>query len=374
MSVSKRKLVWLLLIILLLIASVYGLYKSTHRIPVLQNENTNQELKVIKPVLQNVKTIHNYIGQVEAINRTEIVPYINGYITDITAQGGQEVKKGDVLAVLKQDTYIADLAAADADVFALKADYFNAKIKYERMKKSGDNVYSQQELDNAKADFLSAAGNLEKARAEQFAAQTNFDYTYMKAPFDGVLGNVSASLGEYISPQSKNLMELVQYDPIRVVFSLTDKEFLNNFDKKKEHLPIVKIRLANGEIIPQSGKIKYTANSMDKNTNSLAVYTEFANPDNRLMPNAYVEVLLERNYKNAILIAKTLVIMQADGDYVYSVLNGVLNLHKLQILGEVNDKFAVADNFAKDEYLVTEMPEGYLAGKKVLYTIINQTE
>ena len=169
-------------------------------------------------------------------------------------------------------------------------------------------------------------------------------------------------------------MELVQYDPIRVVFSLTDKEFLNNFDKKKEQLPIVKIRLANGEIIPQSGKIKYTANSMDKNTNSLAVYTEFANPDNRLMPNAYVEVLLERNYKNAILIAKTLVIMQADGDYVYSVLNGVLNLHKLQILGEVNDKFAVADNFAKDEYLVTEMPEGYLAGKKVLYTIINQTE
>lgn len=374
MSVSKRKLVWLLLIILLLIASVYGLYKSTHRIPVLQNENTNQELKVIKPVLQDVKTIHNYIGQVEAINRTEIVPYINGYITDITAQGGQEVKKGDVLAVLKQDTYIADLAAADAAVFALKADYFNAKIKYERMKNSGENVYSQQELDNAKADFLSAAGNLEKARAEQFAAQTNFDYTYMKAPFDGVLGNVSASLGEYISPQSKNLMELVQYDPIRVVFSLTDKEFLNNFDKKKEQLPIVKIRLANGEIIPQSGKIKYTANSMDKNTNSLAVYTEFANPDNRLMPNAYVEVLLERNYKNAILIAKTLVIMQADGDYVYSVLNGVLNLHKLQILGEVNDKFAVADNFAKDEYLVTEMPEGYLAGKKVLYTIINQTE
>lgn len=374
MSVSKRKLVWLLLIILLLIASVYGLYKSIHRIPVLQNENTNQELKVIKPVLQDVKTIHNYIGQVEAINRTEIVPYINGYITDITAQGGQEVKKGDVLAVLKQDTYIADLAAADAAVFALKADYFNAKIKYERMKNSGENVYSQQELDNAKADFLSAAGNLEKARAEQFAAQTNFDYTYMKAPFDGVLGNVSASLGEYISPQSKNLMELVQYDPIRVVFSLTDKEFLNNFDKKKEQLPIVKIRLANGEIIPQSGKIKYTANSMDKNTNSLAVYTEFANPDNRLMPNAYVEVLLERNYKNAILIAKTLVIMQADGDYVYSVLNGVLNLHKLQILGEVNDKFAVADNFAKDEYLVTEMPEGYLAGKKVLYTIINQTE
>lgn len=374
MSVPKRKLIWMLLVVLLLIVSVYGLYKSIHRLPVLQTENVNQELNVVKPEFQDVKTIHNYIGQVEAINKTDIVPYINGYITDITVQGGQAVKKGDVLAVLKQDTYLADLAAADAGVFALKADYYNAKIKYERMKNSGENVYSQQELDNAKAEFLSAAGNLEKARAERFAAQTNFDYTYMKAPFDGVLGNVSASLGEYISPQSKNLMNLVQYDPIRVVFSLTDKEFLNNFDKKKEYLPIVKIRLANGEILSQSGKIKYTANSMDKNTNSLAVYTEFANPDNRLMPNAYVEVLLERNYKNAILIAKTLVVMQADGDYVYSVLNGVLSLHKLQILGEVDNKFAAANNFTDDEYIVTDMPETALLGKKIPYKIINQTE
>lgn len=374
MSVSNRKFIWLLVVVLLLIAVIYGVYNSNKQNPVLPPTNKTQAVNVIKPLPRDVKTVHNYIGRVEAVNRIDVVPYINGYITNISVQGGQKVKRGDVLAVLKQDEYLADLASADAAVFALKADYFNAKIKYERMKNSGEEVYSQQELDNAKANFLSSAGNLEKARAAQFAAQTNFDYTYMKAPFDGILGNIFASIGEYISPQSKNIMELVQYNPIRVVFSLTDKEFLNNFDKKGESLPIVRIRLANGEILPQTGKINYTANAMNKNTNSLAVYSEFSNPDNRLMPDAYVEVLLERSYKNALLIPKNLVVMQADGDYVYTVLNGVLNLHKLQILGEADNKFAALNNFADNEYIVTDTPQAYLLGNEVLYKIVNQAE
>ena len=79
-------------------------------------------------------------------------------------------------------------------------------------------------MDNAEATYLSAKGALEKARAEQSVAQTNLDYTYLRAPFDGVLGNIALSLGEYISPESRNLMQLVQYDPIRVVFSVSDKE------------------------------------------------------------------------------------------------------------------------------------------------------
>ena len=139
-------------------------------------------------------------------------------------------------------------------------------------------------------------------------------------------------------------------------------------------MPIVRIRLANGEILPQTGKINYTANAMNKNTNSLAVYSEFSNPDNRLMPDAYVEVLLERSYKNALLIPKNLVVMQADGDYVYTVLNGVLNLHKLQILGEADNKFAALNNFADNEYIVTDTPQAYLLGNEVLYKIVNQAE
>ena len=374
MSVFKRKFIWLILIALILVIAVFGIYQATHKNQTYEVARALQDITVIKPVAQDAVITHHYIGQVEAINQTNIVPYISGYITEIPAQGGQQVKKGEVLAVLKQDDYIARLAAADAELFALKADFFNSKIKYERMKKSGDNVYSPQELDDAKSAFLAAAGNLEQARANQFAAKVNFDYTYVKAPFDGILGNIAVSLGEYVSPQSRNLMELVQYNPIRVVFSITDKEFLNHFDKKEDKDLVVKVQLANGDILPQNGEIKYTANVIDKNTNSLAVYAEFANPDNLLMPNAYVQVLLERNYENVVLIDKPLLIMKTDGDYVYTVLNGVLNMHKLHIYGESDNHIVAQDNFADDEYIITETVENLLLGEEVPYKLADNTE
>ncbi|MBQ8481818.1 MAG: efflux RND transporter periplasmic adaptor subunit [Alphaproteobacteria bacterium] len=374
MSVLKRKFVWLVFITLILIIVVFGIYNATHTNKTYEIGGVIPDVAVVEPKAQNAVITHRYIGLVEAINQTDIVPYISGYVTKISAQGGQQVKKGDILAVLKQDDYAAKLAAADAELFALKADFFNSKIKYERMKKSGDNVYSPQELDDAKSAFLAAAGNLEQARANQFAARVNFDYTYLKAPFDGVLGNIAVSLGEYVSPQSKNLMELVQYNPIRVVFSITDKEFLNHFDKKDDKNLLVKVQLANGDILPQNGEIKYTANAINKNTNSLAVYAEFANPDNILMPNAYVQVLLERKYDNVVLIDKSLLIMKADGDYVYTVLNGVLNIHKLYIYGEENNQMVVQNNFTDDEYIVIETIENLSAGEKVNYKIADKTE
>lgn len=374
MSVAGKKIIWLIAVTLIFAVAVYGMYRATHKNTISEMPMVAEEIAVIKPHNQDAVITHGYIGQVEAINETNIVPFISGYVTAVAVQGGQKVKKGDVLAVLKQDEYLAQLAIADASIFALKADFLNAKIKYERMKNSGEDVYSEQEIDDAKSAFLSAAGDLEKARAEQFAAQTDFDYTYIKAPFDGVLGNIAVSIGDYISPQSQNLMELVQDDPIRVVFSVTDKEFLNRFDKKNEPPLSVKIRLANGDILPQSGEIKYTANVIDKSTNSLAVYAEFTNPDNLLMPNAYVQVLLEREYKNVVLIPKQKIVMKNDGDYVYTVMNGVLNLHKLHVFGESNNMYVAKNNFAAEEYIVTDTSENLSPGEKVPYKIVSMAE
>ena len=169
-------------------------------------------------------------------------------------------------------------------------------------------------------------------------------------------------------------MELVQYDPIRVVFSISDKEFLNHFDKKDQPPLSLKVELSNGDILPQEGEIKYTANIIDKSTNTIAVYAEFANPDNRLMPNAYVQVLLERRYENTVLIPKSLLIMKSEGDYVYTVLNGVLNLHGLRIFGEYENQAVAENNFADDEYIVQDTVEALSVGEKVPYRIINSAE
>lgn len=322
------------------------------------------EIAALKPENQSVTVTNRYIGQVEAINQIEIVPYISGYITEIKAQGGQTVKKGEVLAILKQEEYIAALAEATAAVAAAQADYDNALTTYNRMQKAGPRAVSSLDLDNAKAAYLTAEADLQKSRAGELSARTDLEYTYLKAPFDGVLGNIGASVGEYISPQSTNIMELVQYNPIRVVFSVTDKEYLNHLQAADKNLKIG-LKLANGEIYDYEGKIVYAANVIDKQTDSLAVYAEFANPDKTLMPNAYAELLLERTYDNVFLLDKNRIVLKPEGDFVYVTDNNVVSEHKVTVLGDYNNQYVIKNDFSPEMFLIEENIEPSLLGQTV---------
>ena len=322
------------------------------------------EIAALKPENQRVTVTNRYIGQVEAINQIEIVPYISGYITEIKAQGGQTVKKGDVLAILKQEEYIAALAEATAAVAAAEADYDNALTTYNRMQKAGPRAVSPLDLDNAKAAYLTAEADLQKSRAGELSARTDLEYTYLKAPFDGVLGNIGVSVGEYVSPQSTNIMELVQYNPIRVVFSVTDKEYLNHLQAVDKNLKIG-LKLANGEIYDYEGKIVYAANVIDKQTDSLAVYAEFANPDKTLMPNAYAELLLERTYDNVFLLDKNRIVLKPEGDFVYVTDNNVVIEHKVTVLGDYNNQYVIKNDFPTEMFLIEENIEPSLLGQTV---------
>ena len=367
MQINQKQVIGRVMAIFVLVMLLNAGYHAYHQMhsPFTATAESLPEVAAVKPTGREVTIDYGYIGQVEAINMTDIVPYISGYVEEIAAKGGAEVKKGDVLAVVKQDEYIAALEAASADLAAANADYFNAEKQYERMQKAGEKAVSKTEMDNAEAAYLSAKGALEKARAEQSVAQTNLDYTYLKAPFDGVLGNIDLSLGEYISPASRNLMQLVQYDPIRVVFSVSDKEYLKHLHAPQNSSLKIRLRLANGEMYAHEGEIDYAANAVDAATDSVAIYTEFANPDGKLLPNAYVEVFLERTFDDVILFPKEDTMMRPDGDYVYAITGGVFQERKVKVLSEYNNQYVLENDFSDDEYLPVEEIDARLLGQKV---------
>lgn len=369
MQKNKKNIIIRIIAMVMLIVLLNAGYRAYHKIhsPYVEDTAPLPEIAAIKPVGQNITISYSYIGQVEAINMTDIVPYISGYVESIAVDGGAEVKKGDVLVIVKQDEYIDALAAATAELYAANADYTNAQKQFERMQKAGEKAVSKSQMDAAEAAYLSAKGNLEKAQAMQSTAQTNLEYTYLKAPFDGKLGNIDLSLGEYISPNSQNLMQLVQKDPIRVVFSVSDKEYLKHLHNKQNNGDLkIRLRLSDGEMYNQNGNIEYASNAVDKETDSVAIYAEFANPDGKLMPNAYVEVFLERTYNDVILIAKEDIMQHPHGDYIYVVSNNIIESRKVKILGEYDNKYALQNDFKQDEYLPVEKIDSRLLGQKVV--------
>ena len=363
-----RKYAYKILFLLLIICvSVWGYTAYNHyrerkkQIP----QAVAMQIRVFSPKPCDIVVERNYIGRVEAINDTQIVPYISGYITGINAVGGQNVKKGDIIATLKQDEYLAEVVSAAASVYAAQADFLNAETKYKRMSKAGAKVISQTDIDDAKTAYMAASGTLEKARAAYLTAQTNLQYTYLTAPFDGVVGNMDVSLGDYVSSQGKALTRLVQYDPIRVVYSVTDKEYLNDTAEHSLHNDKLRIRLANGKILSQTGRVKYTANAVNPATNSVAVYGEFENAEHQLLPEAYVNVMQEKKYNKIVLIPKNLVQLRPDGDYVYTVIGDVLKLHKVDVLTEYENNAVVLNDFQSEEFIVAETVQSNLLGQKV---------
>ncbi|MBQ8870416.1 MAG: efflux RND transporter periplasmic adaptor subunit [Alphaproteobacteria bacterium] len=324
--------------------------KPTSTVPV-----TNSLVLNAMPLkAQDIEFTNEYIGHIVAIHEAFIQPYISGYIDKIMVSGGQYVKKGDVLVVLEQSQYKAALDASYADILKANANLSNAKTYFERTQKAKSAV-SQTEIDNAKAEFLSAQASLGQANANFELAKVNYGYTFLSAPVDGIVGDVSLTKGNYVSPSSGALFSIVQLSPIRVVFSITDKEYLkkstknNLFDNQE-----IFLKLSNDEIFPNKGTFKYSDNLIEKASNSINIYADFENIGKTLMPNAYVTVLVKETFDNALKISKEFIMLDEQGSFVYLIRDGKIARENLKILADGNTFFIVQNTFGASDYLITQ--------------------
>ena len=360
MSASKLKSVSIrgggvfLAVVGLLAVYAFSFSSADSAVP---NPPRSQTLNVLPLRPQDITITDSYVGYVTPIKSVDLVPNVSGYIEDVWVEGGQEVKVGDNLLMIDQREYKAALDAAQAAVTQALANLNNADAYYKRIKKAGAKAISQTEIDNAKAGYLSALAAVEQAKANRAKAQTLYDYTVLQASIDGVVGNVSLTTGNYVAPGTAALLSIIQYNPIRVVFSISDKEYLNALARKNGTLfanENIRLRLANGDLYPLAGEFKFTDNQIDKNTGSIAIYADFANPDHELTANAYVDVLLERTLKGGYLVRQNHVLLTPDGAYVYTVRNQRLTKIPVTIVAEQNGNYVLSNKFASDEYLVID--------------------
>lgn len=365
-----------LLIILVILAAVLAwfFWPSAHRKPTSEDSRPQElALNVMPLAPRDVSLTQSYIGYVTPIHSVDIVPYINGFLEDIMVDGGQRVERGDNLILIRQNEYKASLEAAEASVLQADATLNNAAVYYRRVKQAGTKVISPTELDNAKASYLSAKAALAQAKANRDLAKVNFDYTIIQAPIGGIVGNVDLTRGDYVSPSSGTLLKIIQFDPIRVVFSITDKDYLNEMAKQSGGLfngEAIKIRLSNGQIYNKTGKFRFLDNEINRSTNSIAVYADFENENHTLVANAYVDVLLEKNIKNGVPVRQNLVTMEDSGNYVYVVKDDRLERRKVDILGIRGNDYILKNSFAVGEYLVLDKVGRIIPGQKLKLNVV----
>ena len=336
------------------VCAVINLKTADSAVPAAQEPVFN--VLPLKP--ENITITSSYVGYVIPIKSVDLVPNVSGYIEDVWVEGGQEVRAGDNLLLIDQREYKAALNAAKAAVTKAQADFANAKAYYERIKKAGAKAISASEQDSAKAGYLSALAAVEQAKAEEAKAQVLYDYTVLQASIDGVVGNVSLTKGNYVAPAGSPLLSIVQYNPIRVVFALSDKEYLNAVSRQNGQPlfagELIRLKLADGSLYQKTGEFKYIDNAQEKGTGSVAVYADFANSERKLMPDAYVDVLVERMVIGGYALRQNYVSLSPEGAFVYVANNHRLRKVQLKIIGEENGFYVVNNQFAQDDYLVID--------------------
>ncbi|WP_176012278.1 efflux RND transporter periplasmic adaptor subunit [Victivallis sp. Marseille-Q1083] len=264
-----------------------------------------------------------YVGVIRAIEEVSIPARISGWIEKINFTEGSMVKKGDLLFELEDTTYQANVLSAKAILAQAEAEFDYAQSEFDR--KSGlyeKNAVAKTEQENASRLVKSTKAKIEEAKAALIQAENELSYTKIYAPITGRIGKRTYSEGNYVTPQSAELADIVQIDPIHVSFSISERDFLDSFNKAQASTTesVITIVPANHEEFKGDIKIDFIDNRVDKATGTITIYLECTNPDERLVPGGFVTVKLADKFAEPVpAINVTAVMTDQKSNYVYVV-------------------------------------------------------
>ena len=282
-------------------------------------------------VINNPKT---YVALVEAINSVDVVAKVSGSLDKVNFVEGSFVKKDDPLFIIDKDTYQANYNLAKAQLESAKANLTKTERDYNRQKQlSAKNIASKATYDTAESAYLQAKAAVSQAQAQLDLAKIDLDNTEVKAYIDGYIGKTNVTVGNYVNASGEPLARVVQVNPIRIAFSLTDREYLEMQAAGERNLNdfVVNIELASGEIFKEKLTKVFVDNEVNLGTATVAVYADINNDKGLLKPGAYVKMFItSANPKKGIVVPEVAIMQDEEQAQVY-----VVNADNIAVLRNV---------------------------------------
>lgn len=251
--------------------------------------------------VSDVAPVYSFIGRVIAIQSVDVVPRVTAFIDSVPVKQGSDVKAGQVLFQLQKSQYEAALKSAQAQLTSAQAALKQSQVAYERSAKLNQQGFeAQASLDQATATRDQDQANVLSAQAKVVQAGLDLSYCTIASPIDGRIGAISLTKGNLVTPNTPALATVNQLDPIRVVFSVSDRVMVSTLRRtgatarELAASVTVNLKLADGSEYKHPGKIAFQANQVDPKTGTVSVYADFPNPERLLLPGAYDNVELRR--------------------------------------------------------------------------------
>lgn len=262
-------------------------------------------------------------ARLEAINRVNLRPLVQGVLAAPTFTEGDLIKKGDELFRIDPTRYSAAVDARKAAVSQLEVKIQDATRKYERqVALLESNATSRDDMESAKATLDELKAQKKKAEAALVIAEDDLSRCTMRAPITGRIGRVSISEGTYISDIKSPLATLVQISPIYVRFSLSENAILSNYgtdDRLKDNSEVTLVT-ANGNTYHEKGSVYFGDNVIQTATDTQNFWAVFKNEDGELRPGGVVSIRVTRKSDRKVpAVDSKAVLTDTSGRYVYAM-------------------------------------------------------
>lgn len=289
------------------------------------------DVSVATVVIREVRPWDEFTGHIEALETVELRPRVSGYIERVNYIEGGDVAKGDVLFIIDQRTYRAQLDRAEAELARATTQAELAVSEVNRARKLAEaRAISTEELDQRNSALAQAEANIQAAQSAVDVAKLDLEFTEVRAPISGRAGRALVTPGNLVStqPNATLLTTIVSLDPVYVYFEGDERSYLryNAMSRSGERASSrdvrnpVRVGLASDSGYPYEGEMVFMDNQVNPATGTIRARAILPNPDRVFTPGLFARVQLAGSDTfAATLIDDKAVLTDQDRKYVYVV-------------------------------------------------------
>jgi membrane fusion protein (multidrug efflux system) len=295
---------------------------------------------VTSPLRKSTDLPKEYVARIRAIQHVELRALERGYLQDTYVDEGQHVSRGQRMFQIQPLIQQAEAKKAQAELDRTRVEYNNAKMLADK------NVVSPNELALAKANF-------DRASAELALANTHKNFTLIKAPFDGIMGQLEVRRGALLS-EGDMLTTMADNSKMWVYFNVSEAEYLNIKSRQAKHRPTdVRLMMANGQIFDHIGKVETVMSDFNNESGTIPFRATFPNPERLLRHGETGKVVMNIPIENALLIPKKATFDVLDKKFVYVVDDkNVVKSRPITVGAETSELFVVDSGLSdKDRFI-----------------------
>lgn len=265
------------------------------------------------------------VAQAEGAREVEVRARVSGILEKWLFREGEPVKAGQMLFRIERAPF--EIALAQAKARLAEAQAVEEQTAREAQRLTGlvdEKAISQKEFDDARSASAVARAAVKSAEAAVREAELNLSYTQVTAPVAGVTGRAHRSEGSLVNTGSDSLLTTIaQINPIWVRFSLSDNDLAGVPGGRAavRSFREVELQLPDGSILPQRGRINFSASRIDPALGTLEMRAEFANADAVVLPGQFVRARVIAGERDNVFLVPQAAVTQTESGPVVMLAN-----------------------------------------------------